>query len=159
MLPQQIAADPNYTTNRVIVLGNIALLIFGIAQYLIFQAVPIRNPTQVGGFGLDAAAVGILQLPFSIVIIILGPIAGIIATRYGASKLLVPAAGILVLAFLSLMLFHSTPQVVAINLTVFGIGSALFVTQIFIPKTVMGTSSDTRIQQSSNLFLIPYILK
>jgi hypothetical protein len=33
-------------SHRVIVLGNIALLTFGIVQYLIFQAIPIlgRNP-------------------------------------------------------------------------------------------------------------------
>jgi hypothetical protein len=38
--------DLKVMSHRVIVLGNIALLTFGIVQYLIFQAIPIlgRNP-------------------------------------------------------------------------------------------------------------------
>ncbi len=140
--------DMKVMSHRVIILGNIALLVFGIIQYLIFQSVPIlaRNPTSVGGFGLNALAVGLLQLPFSLVIIAVGSVAGIIAAKIGATKLLIPGAAILVVGFLFIMLFHSTPEAVAINLIFFGIGSALFVTLdavivLFIPKAVMGTSA------------------
>jgi MFS family permease len=140
--------DMKVMSHRVIVLGNIALLIFGIVQYLIFQSVPIlaRNPTSVGGFGLNALEVGLLQLPFSLVIIVVGSVAGIVAAKIGATKLLIPGAAILVVGFLFIMLFHSTPEAVAINLIFFGMGSALFVTLdavivLFIPKAVMGTSA------------------
>jgi hypothetical protein len=44
-----------------IILGNIALLVYGLVQVLIFQAVPIfrTTPASVGGFGLNALGVGI----------------------------------------------------------------------------------------------------
>ena len=132
-------------SHKVIVLGNISLLSFGIFQYLIFQAVPIlgQSPTSIGGFGLDAIGVGILQLPFSIAIVILGPIAGIIAAKYGATKLLISSALTILLSFILLTFLHSTPEQVGINLIFFGIGSGLFVTLdaiiiLFIPKDIMG---------------------
>jgi MFS family permease len=95
---------------------------------------------------LDAIGVGILQLPFSIAIVILGPIAGIIAAKYGATKLLIPSALTILLSFILLTFLHSTPEQVGINLTFFGIGSGLFVTLdaiiiLFIPKDIMGTSA------------------
>ena len=95
---------------------------------------------------MDAIGVGILQLPFSIAIVILGPIAGIIAAKYGATKLLIPSALTILLSFILLTFLHSTPEQVGINLTFFGIGSGLFVTLdaiiiLFIPKDIMGTSA------------------
>ena len=139
--------DLKVMSHKVIGLGNIALLSFGIFQYPIFQAVPIlgQSPTSMGGFGLDAIGVGILQLPFSIVIVILGPIAGIIAAKYGATKLLISSALTILLSFILLTFLHSTPEQVGINLIFFGIGSGLFVTLdaiiiLFIPKDIMGTS-------------------
>ena len=48
-------------TGGSIILGNIVLLVHGLVQYLVFQAVPIlgTNPASVGGFGLNALGVGI----------------------------------------------------------------------------------------------------
>jgi hypothetical protein len=50
---------------------------------------------------LDPIGVGILQLPFSLAIVILVPLVGTIAIKYGNTKLLVPAAIILVVGFAS----------------------------------------------------------
>jgi MFS family permease len=140
--------DLKVMSHKVIVLGNIALLVYGIVQYLIFQAIPIlgQSPASVGGFDLSAIGVGILQLPFSIAIVVLGPIAGIIAAKYGATKLLIPSAATILLSFVLLVFLHSTPEQVGINLIFFGIGTGLFVTLdaviiLFIPKAVMGTSA------------------
>lgn len=101
--------DLKVLSHKVIVLGNISLLSFGIFQYLIFQAVPIlgQSPTSIGGFGLDAIGVGILQRTFSIAIVILGPIAGIIAAKYGATKLLIPSALTILLSFMLLTFLPS----------------------------------------------------
>jgi MFS family permease len=140
--------DLKVMSHRVIIFGNIALLVYGLVQYLIFQAVPIlgTSPTSVGGFGLNALGVGILQLPFSLAIVILGPLAGIIAVKYGGAKLLIPSAATILLSFILLTVLHSTPEQVGINLIFFGIGSGLLVALdaiiiLFIPKAVMGTSA------------------
>ncbi|MGA6991714.1 MAG: hypothetical protein WBX81_14955 [Nitrososphaeraceae archaeon] len=116
--------DLKVMSHKVIVLGNISLFSFGIFQYLIFQTVPIlgQSPTSIGGFGLDAIGVGILQLPFSIAIVILGPIAGIIAAKYGATKLLISSALTIPLSFILLTFLHSTSEQVGINLIFSGIG-------------------------------------
>ncbi|MFZ0554788.1 MAG: hypothetical protein WAM26_05805, partial [Nitrososphaeraceae archaeon] len=76
--------------------------------------------------------------------VILGPIAGIIAAKYGATKLLIPSALTILLSFILLAFLHSTPEQVGINPILFGIGSGLFVTLdaiiiLFIPKDIMGT--------------------
>ena len=99
-----------------------------------------------GGFSLDAIGVGILQLPFSIAIVILGPIAGIIAAKYGATKLLISSALTIPLSFILLTFLHSTHEQVGINLIFFGIGSGMFITLdaiiiLFIPKDIRGTSA------------------
>ena len=121
IIQRRVAAplvDLKVMSHKVIVLGNISLLSFGIFQYLIFQAVPIlgQSPTSIGGFGLYAVGVGILQLLFSIAIVILGPIEGIIAANYGATKLLIPSALTILLSFIILTILHSTPEQVGINL-------------------------------------------
>lgn len=140
--------DLKIMSHRVIVLGNMVLLTFGIVQYLVFQSIPMlgQTPVSAGGFGLDPIGVGLLQMPFSIAIMILGPVAGIIAAKYGPKKLIIPGAGILVLGFVLLLFFNSTPEMVAFDLTFFGIAAGLLVTLdaiiiLFIPKAVMGTSS------------------
>ena len=137
--------DLKVMSHKVKYSDNISSLSFGIFQYLIFQIVPILGPslTSIGVFGLDAIGVGILQLPFSIAIVILGPIAGIIAEKDGATKLLIPSALTILLLFILLAFLHSTPEQVGINLIFFGIGSGLFVTLdaiiiLFIPKDIMG---------------------
>jgi hypothetical protein len=78
-------------------------------------------------------------------IVILGPIAGIIAAKYGVTKLLIPSAATILLPFILLTILHSTPEQVGINLIFLGIRSGLSVTLdaiviLFISRAVMGTS-------------------
>jgi MFS family permease len=47
--------------------GNISMLMFGVVQYIIITAVPQLGAASVGsGLGLEADAVGLLQLPLSL---------------------------------------------------------------------------------------------
>lgn len=130
--------------------GNISMLMFGIVQYIIITAVPQLGAAPAGsGLGLEADKVGLLQLPFSLAVLIFGPVFGVLlAKRHSLNtKLLVPAMLIMSVSFLIVTLFHSTSSEVAGSLFLFGIGAALLpITLINIiisltPKELTGISS------------------
>jgi MFS family permease len=130
--------------------GNISMLMFGIVQYIIITAVPQLGAAPVGsGLGLEAGAVGLLQLPLSLAVLIFGPVFGVmLAKRHSLNtKLLIPAMLIISVSFLLVLLFHSTSSNVAGSLFLFGIGAALLpVTLINIiisltPRQLTGISS------------------
>jgi MFS family permease len=130
--------------------GNISMLMFGIVQYIIVTAIPQLGAAPVGsGLGLEPDAVGLLQLPLSLAVLIFGPVFGVmLAKRHSLNtKLLIPAMLIISVSFLLVTLFHSTSSDVAGSLFLFGIGAALLpVTLINIiisltPKQLTGISS------------------
>ena len=130
--------------------GNISMLMFGIVQYIIITAVPQIGAAPVGsGLGLEADKVGLLQLPFSLAVLIFGPAFGIImAKRHSLNiKLLVPSMVIMAFSFVLIALFQSTASGIAGSLFLFGIGAALLpITLINIiisltPRELTGISS------------------
>lgn len=130
--------------------GNISMLMFGIVQYIIITAVPQIGAAPVGsGLGLEADKVGLLQLPFSLAVLIFGPVFGIImAKRHSLNiKLLVPSMVIMAVSFVLIALFQSTASGIAGSLFLFGIGAALLpITLINIiisltPRELTGISS------------------
>ena len=130
--------------------GNISMLMFGIVQYIIITAVPQIGAAPVGsGLGLEANKVGLLQLPFSLAVLIFGPAFGIImAKRHSLNiKLLVPSMVIMAASFVLVALFQSTASGIAGSLFLFGIGAALLpITLINIiisltPRELTGISS------------------
>ena len=138
--------------------GNISMLMFGIVQYIIITAIPQLGAAPVGsGLGLEPGAVGLLQLPLSLAVLVFGPVFGVmLAKRHSLNtKLLIPAMLIISVSFLLVTLFHSTSSDVAGSLFLFGIGAALLpVTLINIivtltPRQLTGIStastSDMRI--------------
>ena len=134
----------------VIFAGNISMLMFGVVQYIIITAIPQLGAAPPGsGLGLEADAVGLLQLPLSLAVLIFGPVFGVmLAKRHSLNtKLLIPAMVIISVSFLLVTLFHSTSSDVAGSLFLFGIGAALLpVTLINIiisltPRQLTGISS------------------
>ena len=130
--------------------GNISMLMFGIVQYIIITAIPQLGAAPVGsGLGLEPDAVGLLQLPLSLAVLIFGPIFGVmLAKRHSLNtKLLIPGMVIISVSFVLVTLFHSTSSGVAGSLFLFGIGAALIpVTLINIiisltPRQLTGISS------------------
>jgi MFS family permease len=130
--------------------GNITMLMFGIVQYIIITAIPQLGAAPVGsGLGLEPDAVGLLQLPLSLAVLIFGPVFGVmLAKRHSLNtKLLIPGMLIISVSFLLVTLFHSTSSNVAGSLFLFGIGAALIpVTLINIiisltPRQLTGISS------------------
>ena len=133
----------------VIFAGNMSMLMLGIVQYIVITAIPqIGAAPSPSGLGIDAEKVGLLQLPFGLATLILGPIFGVLALRKGFNlKLMTPAMVFVTISFLLLTLFHSTPSQIAGNLVLFGIGAALLpVTLVntlisFTPREFTGISS------------------
>lgn len=131
--------------------GNIAMLMFGIVQYIIITAIPQLGAAPLGsGLGLDPDQVGLLQLPLSLAVLAFGPVFGVmLAKRHKLNtKLLVPSMAIMSVSFLLVTLFHSTSSNVASSLFLFGIGAALLpITLINIivgyltPRELTGISS------------------
>jgi MFS family permease len=130
--------------------GNIAMLMFGIIQYIIITAIPqIGAAPQGSGLGLDPDLVGLLQLPLSLAVLIFGPVFGLmLAKRRGLNtKLLIPSMVIMSVSFLLVTIFHYSSAEVTASLFLFGIGAALLpVTLINIiialtPRELTGISS------------------
>jgi MFS family permease len=114
--------------HRIIRLGNISYLMLGIVQYIIFSTIPTLGQTpEPYGLGMNTLQVGLLQLPQALVFVALGPIAGILAVKYGSSKFIVPGSIIMCIGIVALLAFHSTSGQVASVLILFAVGGA-FVT-------------------------------
>lgn len=114
--------------HKIIRVGNISYLMLGVVQYIIFSTIPTLGQTpEPYGLGMNTLQVGLLQLPQALVFVALGPIAGILAVRYGSSKFIVPGSIILCVGILALLAFHSTTGQVASMLILFAVGGA-FVT-------------------------------
>jgi MFS family permease len=130
--------------------GNVAMLMFGIVQYIIITAIPQLGAAPSGsGLGLTPEMVGLLQLPLSLAVLVFGPVFGLLLAKKHKlnTKLLIPGMVIMSVSFLLVTLFHSTSSNVTSSLFLFGIGAALLpVTLINIiialtPRELTGISS------------------
>jgi MFS family permease len=130
--------------------GNIAMLMFGIVQYIIITAIPQLGAVPQGsGLGLDPDLVGLLQLPLSLAVLIFGPVFGLLLAKRRTlnTKLLIPSMVIMSVSFLLVTIFHHSSAEVTASLFLFGIGAALLpVTLINIiialtPRELTGISS------------------
>jgi len=120
--------DLKLAFHRIIRVGNVIYLLIGVVQYIIFSTIPTLGQTaEPYGLGLSILDVGILQLPQALVFVGLGPVAGILAVKYGNLKFIIPGSIIFTAGILVLTVYHSTVAEVASTLVLFAIGGA-FVT-------------------------------
>ncbi|HEX7178868.1 MAG TPA: MFS transporter, partial [Nitrososphaeraceae archaeon] len=70
--------------DRRILSSNIILLIVGMSMFTIYQTLPIlaQSPYPVG-FDNNAIQMSLVQMPFALVLLVLGPLTGLIITRIG----------------------------------------------------------------------------
>jgi MFS family permease len=117
--------DLKLAFHRIIRVGNVIYLLIGIVQYIIFSTIPTLGQTpEPYGLGLSVLDVGILQLPQALVFVALGPVAGILAVKYGNLKFIIPGSIIFTAGILVLMVYHSTVAQVSSTLVLFAIGGA-----------------------------------
>ena len=133
--------------DKILLPANVIILIFGMTMFMVYQTTPIlvRSPHPFG-FGGDAVASAMVQLPFMIVFLIFAPSSGFIVSKIGNFKPTAIGTVIMTIGFFSLFMFHSTESVVAINLAIVAIGISLMqvgafnITMEYTPRQFSGVS-------------------
>jgi MFS family permease len=134
-------------THKILLPANIIILIFGMTMFMVYQTIPIlvRSPHPLG-FGGDAIACAMIQLPFMIIFLIFAPSSGFIVSKIGNLKPTVVGTIIMTIGFFSLFIFHSTESMVAINLAIVASGISLIqvgafnITMEYTPMQFSGVS-------------------
>ncbi|KQS08615.1 MFS transporter [Curtobacterium sp. Leaf183] len=122
--------DVRLFTIRGVWTAHVVALVFGFAMFGTFVLVPtlLQLPTAIGyGFGKSVSEAGLFLLPTVIMMVVAGPIAGMLVRRYGP-KLPMLAGGIAVTAaFVLPALAHGEMWQIVVSgiLTGIGIGLAL----------------------------------
>jgi MFS family permease len=113
-------------THRILLPANIIILIFGMTMFMVYQTTPIlvRSPYPFG-FGGDAVATAMIQLPFMVVFLIFAPFSGFIVSKIGNLKPTIAGTIIMTAGFFMLFMFHSTGSMVAMNLAIVAAGISL----------------------------------
>ncbi|HEX5672984.1 MAG TPA: MFS transporter [Nitrososphaeraceae archaeon] len=142
--------------DRRILASNIILLIVGMSMFTIFQTLPIlaQSPNPVG-FNNNALEMSLVQLPFALVLLILGPLAGFIITKIGQTTPLVIGTFAMSLGFFLLLLGRFNEFYISVYLVTISIGLSL--TNVSSTNIVMVRSSFEQIGISlgiSNLLRI-----
>ncbi|WP_456789170.1 MFS transporter [Cellulomonas sp. P5_C5] len=86
--------DMRLLANRRVWPANAVGLTFGFLMFGTFLVVPtlLEMPEAAGGFGLSITQAGLFLLPTTLMLIVFGPVAGILVRRYGAKLPLVVGA-------------------------------------------------------------------
>jgi MFS family permease len=134
-------------THRILLPANIIILIFGMTMFMVYQTTPIlvRSPEPVG-FGGDAVATAMVQLPFMVVFLIFAPSSGFIVSKLGNLKPTIVGTIIMTVGFFILFMFHSTEFMVAMNLAIVAAGISLMqvgafnITMEYTPRQFSGVS-------------------
>lgn len=133
--------------DKILLPANVIILIFGMTMFMVYQTIPIlvRSPHPFG-FGGDAVASAMVQLPFMIVFLIFAPSSGFIVSKIGNLRPTAIGTVIMTIGFFSLFMFHSTESIVAMNLAIVAIGISLIqvgafnITMEYTPRQFSGVS-------------------
>jgi MFS family permease len=123
--------------NRGIFGSNIAALFVGLTMFLFFQTLPyfLGGPQQYGGFALtDAFTVGLYMLPSAVAQLIFAPMAGKMARKVSADKILAVGLAVTVLGYILLIIMHA--QTWQVLLAVFVTGAGLGVAMVSLINVV-----------------------
>jgi hypothetical protein len=101
-------------------------MILGITMFMVYQSISvlIRSPTPLG-FGGNAISAANVQIPFTIIILLVSVSAGVIISKFGNIKPSLVGTIISTFGFFSLFLFHSSELLISANLAVIAIGLTL----------------------------------
>ncbi|HEX2472195.1 MAG TPA: MFS transporter, partial [Nitrososphaera sp.] len=118
--------DLRLIVHKAILPANLIIMVVGFSMFTVFQTIPVlvRNPIPLG-FGGDATAVGYIQLPFAIVLLVFGPTSGLIVSKLGSVKPIIMGTAITAAGFFGLAAFHEDWVTVAVNLAVLSTGLSL----------------------------------
>jgi len=140
--------DLKLMANKVILPGNLVMLVIGMTMFMVMQTIPIlaRSPYPLG-FGDSVIEATKIQIPFSVILLIFGPTSGFIVSKMGSRTPMIAGTIITTIGFFAIYALHSTQLLVSIDLAIVSIGlsfTAVGVMNIIIlatPAESMGIST------------------
>jgi EmrB/QacA subfamily drug resistance transporter len=118
--------DLKLLSKRNVFVTNISAFVVGLGMFMMFEAVTylVRMPAPVG-FGSSIFEAGLLQVPGSVILLAVGPMAGILINKRGAKMPLVLGSIVLSTSFYSLYAMHDTKAQLVLGLMVMSIGMGM----------------------------------
>ncbi|MGB8311809.1 MAG: MFS transporter [Halobacteriota archaeon] len=113
-------------SKRNVFFANMTALIAGLSMFMMFQSITylLRLPAPVG-FNASIFETGLLQVPGAILLLVVGPIAGIVVNKRGAKLPLVLGVVVLAVSFAYFYAFNSTKLEIVLGLVVMMVGMGL----------------------------------
>lgn len=127
LLAESRVRDPmiNLTllSKRNVFFTNMSAFVVGLGMFMMFQAITylVRTPPPVG-FSSSIFEAGLLQVPGSILLLIAGPLAGILVNKRGAKMPLVLGSIVLSISFYYFYALHDTKAQVVLGLMIMSVG-------------------------------------
>ena len=118
--------DLKLLRNKVLLLTNVMMIILGFSMFMVFQTIPIlaESPSPAG-FGDTITGAAMIQLPFSIILLIFGPTSGYIVSKIGSIRPAIMGYALNAFGFFMLGAFHSQPWMVSVGLAIISTGLSL----------------------------------
>ena len=140
--------DLKLMANKVILPGNLVMLVIGMTMFMVMQTIPFlaRSPNPLG-FGDSVIEATKIQIPYSIILLVSGPTSGFIVSKMGSRTPMIAGTIITTTGFFAIYALHSTQLFVSIGLAVVSVGlsfAAVGVMNIIIlatPAQSMGIST------------------
>ncbi len=107
---------------------NLVALLFGIGLYSLFAFLPgfLQTPSSAGyGFGASTTESGLIILPMSVAMFMLGVLSGPLSARFGARIVLISGSTISIVPFLILTFAHAAIWEIILALVLLGAGFGL----------------------------------
>jgi MFS family permease len=104
---------------------NLTALLLGVAMYAVMAFLPgfMQTPKSAGyGYGVSVVGVGLIMLPSSITMFIVGLATGRIAGRYGSKLPVIVGSGIAGITFLLMAFAHGSPWLMCLETGLMGLG-------------------------------------
>ena len=118
--------DLGVLSKRNVFFTNIAAFVVGLGMFMMFQSITYlaRMPPPVG-FGSSIFEAGLLQVPSSIILLAVGPLAERLVSKRGAKLPVVLGSIVLSISFYFIYVFHYTQAQVVFGLILISVGIGL----------------------------------
>src|ERR1700678_3850401 len=107
---------------------NLVALLFGVGMYATFAFLPefLQTPKSAGyGFGLSITLSGLILLPSSVAMFVVGIASGRLTSRFGAKTVLVAGALISIIPFVLLTFAHHSEWEILLAMVLQGVGCGM----------------------------------
>ncbi len=107
---------------------NLVALLFGVGMYATFAFLPefLQTPSSAGyGFGASITASGLMLVPMTVMMFLLGLVSGRLSIRFGSKPVLIVGSLISVIPFFILAFYHSHRWEILLATALLGTGFGL----------------------------------